>query len=62
MDIGVIIAICTTIVATTAGVATIMSTIRYMKSENSKILKEIEKGQVTIAKILERIESNTSKA
>jgi len=61
MGLGSIIAICTTIVATTAGVATIMSTIRYMKSENSKILKEIEKGQVTIAKILERIVSNTRK-
>jgi len=40
MDIGSIIAICTTIVATNAGVATIMSIIRYMKSENSKVLKE----------------------
>jgi hypothetical protein len=84
MDFGSIVAICTTIVATIAGVATIMSTIRYMKSENSKVLKEqsqvllkIEKGQregfnklsednkklsednVTIAKILEHIESNT---
>jgi len=80
MEIGSIIAICTTIVATIAGVVTIMSTIRYMKSENSKVLKEqsnillkIEEGQiqgfnklsddnVTIAKILERIESNTRKA
>jgi len=70
MDFGSIVAICTTIVATIAGVSTIMSTIRYMKSENSKVLKGIEKGQreglnklsednVTIAKILERIESNT---
>lgn len=77
MDFGSIVAICTTIVATIAGVATIMSTIRYMKSENSKVLKDIEKGQregfnklsednkklsednVAIAKILERIESNT---
>ncbi len=96
MELGAIIAICTTIVATIAGVATIMSTIRYMKSQNSKELKnqsellkgqtqilnemkrennllltKIEEGQregqnklsednVTIAKILERIESNTS--
>ncbi|OHC01035.1 MAG: hypothetical protein A3G70_08320 [Planctomycetes bacterium RIFCSPLOWO2_12_FULL_39_13] len=78
MDFSSIVAVCTTIVATIAGVATIMSTIRYMKSENSKVLKEqaqillkIEEGQregfnklsednVTIAKILERIESNTS--
>ena len=82
MELGAIIAICTTIIATIAGVATIMSTIRYMKSENSKVLKEqsqilvkiedgqekgfagmakilakIEEGNVTIAKILERIES-----
>lgn len=63
---SLIIAICTTIVATIAGVATIISTIRYMKSENSKVLKEqsqilakIEEGNVTISKILERIESNT---
>ena len=94
MELGSIIAICTTIVATIAGVATIISTIRYMKSENSKVLKEqaqmlkehsqillkIEEGQrggfnklseglnklsednVVIAKILERIESNTGKA
>jgi len=80
MDIGSVIAICTTIVATIAGVATIMSTIRYMKSENSKVLKSIEEGQrkgfaklsddnraiviasESIAKILERIESNTRKA
>ena len=91
MDFSSIVAIGTTIVATIAGVATIMSTIRYMKSENSKVLKEqsqillehsqillkIEEGQikieerqrkgfnklsednVAIAKILERIESNT---
>lgn len=49
MDMGSIIAICTTVVATIAGVATIISTIRYMKSENSKVLKEQ-------AKILENIE------
>ncbi len=64
MELGAIIAICTTIIATIAGVATIMSTIRYMKSENSKVLKEqsqilvkIEEGNVIIAMILERIES-----
>lgn len=52
MELGIIITICTTIVATIAGVATIMSAIRYMKSENSKVLKEqaqillkIETGQ-----------------
>lgn len=79
MELGSIIAICTTIVATIAGVSTIISTIRYMKSENSKVLKKIEEGQenqtqliseglnklsddnIAIAKILERIESNTRK-
>lgn len=45
MDFGTIVVICTTIVATIAGVATIISTIRYMKSENSKVLKDIAKGQ-----------------
>lgn len=45
MDFGIIVVICTTIVATIAGVSTIISTIRYMKSENSKVLKDIAKGQ-----------------
>jgi len=54
MEIGSIIAICTTLVATIAGVSTIISTIRYMKSENSKALSFDEKlplhAQATILK------------
>lgn len=67
IESGAIIALCTTIIAPIAGVATIMSTIRYMKSENSKVLKEqsqilvkIEDGQekrfAGMAKILAKIE------
>lgn len=52
MDIGSIATICTTVIVTVAGVATIIANIRYMKSENSKVLRrqeqillKIEEGQ-----------------
>ncbi len=52
MDIASIATICTTIVATTAGVATIIANIRYLESENSRVLKEIAKDQREGFKVL----------